>query len=152
VFARLLVGVKAWLVYIPDMLVDSGKFRSFTDLLTWQEGHLLVLMIYKELDALPRAEKYALVPQLQRAVVSITNNVAEGSGRRSPQDQLRFYYMSLGSVKEVQNQLLICRDLGYLPRDVASGLLGQSAKVSQLLHGLIKATKKRANGLSGTGV
>ncbi len=121
----------------------SGKIRSFTDLLTWQEGHKLVLLVYKSTESITPQEKFALVDQLRRAVVSITSNIAEGFGRRSAKDQMQFFYIALGSLKEVQNQLLIARDLDYIDATEFQKLAQQSSKVSQLLHGLIKSSQKK---------
>ena len=72
-------------VYSPTMsaALNQSKIRSFTDLIAWQEGHKLVLMVYKEVRALPTPERYNLADQMQRAAVSIASNIAEGFVRRS---------------------------------------------------------------------
>ncbi len=120
----------------------STKLNSFTDLVAWQEGHKLVLLVYKELKVLPNSERYNLVDQLQRAVVSITSNIAEGFARLSNKEKVQFLFIAYGSIKEVQNQLLICRDLGYLNTEQFGLLANQSSRVSKLILGLIKAFQK----------
>ena len=90
------------------------KIKSFTNLKTWQEGHRLVLKIYKITDKFPRKENFGLIPQMRRCVISITSNIAEGFSRKTSKEKSRFYYMALGSITELQNQLIIARDLDYL--------------------------------------
>ncbi len=120
-----------------------AKISSFTDLIAWQEAHKLVLQVYKTTNQLPHKEKYNVVDQLERAAVSITNNIAEGYGRQSAKEMTHFLYISLGSLKEVQNMLLICRDLEYIKNEEFMSISNQTASVSRLLRGLIKANKER---------
>lgn len=119
----------------------STKIRSFIDLNAWKEGHELVLMIYKTTDSFPRKEDYSLTSQMRRCAVSITSNIAEGFGRRSYKDKVKFYYISLGSVDELQNQLLVARDVKYLNREIFNSVLHQTIKVHKLVNGLIKSSK-----------
>lgn len=88
------------------------KIESFTDLVAWKEGHALVLTIYQVTSSFPRSESYVLTDQMHRCVVSITSNIAEGFSRRGNKEKAQFYYTALGSTTELQNQLLIARDLG----------------------------------------
>lgn len=86
---------------------------TFRDLIAWQKGIDFVVVIYDYTSRLPQSEKYGLVPQMQRAVVSIPSNLAEGHGRSSKGDFARFVDIALGSVRELQTQLVICERLGY---------------------------------------
>ncbi len=115
--------------------------RSFTDLIAWQEGHKLVLQVYAETKNFPKEEVFGLVNQLRRAVVSITSNIAEGFNRRTEKDKLHFYTMAIGSVGEVQNQLLIARDVKYITGEKFSKHAEQSILVHKLLTGLIRSIK-----------
>ena len=90
--------------------MENGKITKFTDLHVWQEGHKLVLMIYKYTDIFPDKERYGIIDQMRRAAVSVTSNVAEGFSRRSLKEKSRFYDMSQGSLVELQNQLIISKD------------------------------------------
>src|SRR3989344_438435 len=90
------------------------KIEKFTDLLAWQKGHKLVLMIYQLSKHFPPDERFGLTSQMRRAVVSITSNLAEGFGRRSLLDKKRFYDIAMGSVYEIQNQLFIARDIQFI--------------------------------------
>lgn len=116
--------------------------KSFTDLDAWREGHRLVLMIYKATDLFPEKEKFGLINQIQRAVVSITSNISEGFSRQSLKEKINFFYIALGSLTEVQNQLLIVRDLGYINKELFKTLASQTVIVSKLINGLIKSLKK----------
>ncbi len=86
---------------------ESRKLKSFTDLNAWKEGHKLVLMIYSTTKLFPKEEMFGLISQMRRCAISITSNIAEGFSRQSYKEKLQFYSMSLGSVTELQNQLLV---------------------------------------------
>jgi four helix bundle protein len=118
------------------------KIKSFTDLIAWKKGHQLVIAIYRITNEFPKKEIFALTSQMCRCVVSITSNISEGFSRKGIKEKIQFYYMSLGSVTELQNQLLIARDIGYLPKEEFDNLAKQTIEVSKLLNGLIKSLKK----------
>lgn len=115
------------------------KVRSFTDLDTWKVSHQLVLFLYKCTKGFPQEERYGLVDQLRRAAVSLTSNIAEGFSRKTQKEKQQFYRTSLSSLTEIQNQLIICRDVGYLDREQLNNAAEQSIRISKLLHGLIKS-------------
>lgn len=115
--------------------------KDFTDLVVWQEGHRLVLLIYKITKQFPREELFALVSQMRRAAVSITSNVSEGFGRRGIKERIQFYYMAQGSLIELKNQLIIARDIGYINPKTFGEINEQANKVHQLLQGLLTKTK-----------
>lgn len=117
------------------------KIKSFTDLNAWKEGHQLVLDIYRITKDFPEDEKFGLTNQLRRAVVSITSNIAEGFSRNSYKEKSQFYAMSLGSLTEVQNQLLVAKDVEYLTKKEFEKLAEKSVIISKLLNGLIKKSK-----------
>ena len=120
-----------------------SKIRSFTDLITWQKSHKLVLDIYKITLKFPEDEKYNLVNQLRRAAISITSNIAEGFSRRTSKDKAHFYYNALGSLTELQNQRLIARDLKYI--DEFSEIAKNSIEVNKLINGLIKKVEDKSS-------
>lgn len=117
------------------------RIKSFTDLYAWQEGHKLVLAIYKITKSFPSDERFGLIDQMCRCVVSITSNIAEGFSRRTVKEKGQFFYMSLGSIAELQNQLLITRDLNYIDNKVFQELAQQTITVSKLVNGLIKSSR-----------
>ena len=111
---------------------------TFTDLNAWKEAHKLVLMVYQATKKFPMEEKYCLVPQLRRAVISITSNLAEGFCRRGKKDKINFYNISVSSLTETQNQVILSRDLEYLNKDEFSKIWNQTIVVQKLIFGLIK--------------
>jgi four helix bundle protein len=117
------------------------KIKSFTDLTAWREGHKFVLLIYRAVEKFPSGEKFGLSSQLSRAAVSITSNIAEGFSRNSSKEKIQFYYMSLGSLAEVQNQLLIAKDIKILDTKDFDILARKSVEVRMLISGLIKSAK-----------
>lgn len=121
--------------------MDQNKIKSFTDLRVWKEGHKLVLMIYKVTQQFPREEIFGLTSQLRRAAVSFTSNIAEGFSRPSYKEKIQFYCRALGSLTEVQNQLLIARDINYLSRKDFEPIAAQTIELSKMINGLIKTTK-----------
>lgn len=117
------------------------KIKSFSDLKTWQEGHTLVLMVYKSTKSFPKEEIFGITSQMRRCAVSITSNVAEGFSRRNSKEKIQFYYISLGSITELQNQLVVCRDLNYLGNEDFKKIAEQTVLVQKLLNGLMKSSK-----------
>src|SRR5260221_10384642 len=115
--------------------------RSFTDLIAWKEGHKLVLSIYRITNQFPQKEQFVLISQMTRAAISITSNIAEGFSRRSRKESGQFFYIALGSVTELQNQLLIARDMGYIGNKDFKIIADQTVVVSKLINGLIKSAK-----------
>jgi four helix bundle protein len=119
------------------------KMKSFTDLIAWQKGHKLVIAIYKITKSFPKEERYSIVDQMRRAVISITSCTAEGFHRRSSKEKIQFYYMALASLTELQNQLLISRDVGYLSLTDFHSLAEQTVEIRKIINGLIRSTKKK---------
>lgn len=123
------------------MNTNKDKIKSFTDLRAWQEGHELVLTIYDITKQFPKEEIFGLTSQLRRAAVSVTSNIAEGFSRQSYKDKIKFYSISLGSLTETQNQLLIARDVKYVSQKDFNKIAQQTVEVSKITNGLIKKSK-----------
>ena len=87
---------------------------SYKNLEAYKESKTLVKQVYTLLKQFPREEQYALCDQLRRAVISVPSNIAEGSGRTSAKDQAHFFEMAFGSLMEVDCQMEIAHDLGYV--------------------------------------
>lgn len=119
------------------------KIKSFTDLYVWQEGHQLVLSTYKITKMFPREELFNLVSQMRRSAVSITSNIAEGFSRQSYREKVQFYAMAQGSLTELQNQLLIAKDVGYITQEVFEKIAEQSVRVHKIVTGLIRGAKQQ---------
>lgn len=118
----------------------NPKIYAFTDLIVWQEAHKLVLMIYITTKKFPKEEIFGLTSQMRRSVVSITSNIAEGFARRSNKEKLQFYTMARGSLVELESQLLVARDVGYLLVENFENIYQQIKNSHQLLNAFINRT------------
>lgn len=114
----------------------------FTDLNVWQKNHKLVLEVYKATKQFPKEETFGLTSQIRRAVCSITSNIAEGYGRYYYKEKIRFYLIAKGSSAEVQNQLIIAKDLGYISETAFNQIKIISFGGYKLICGLVNATDK----------
>lgn len=119
--------------------------KNFYDLDAWKKGHELVLKIYRITEDFPEKERYGVTSQIQRASTSITADISEGFARFHFKDKIRFYYQSRGSVAEVQNFLLIARDLNYINNDKCAELGELANEVARLTNGLINSTNQQNN-------
>ncbi len=124
---------------------ERKKISSFTDLNVWKEGHQLVLEIYRLTKKFPKEEQFSLTNQLKRAAISFTSNIAEGFNRSSWKEKTQFYSISFGSLSEIQNQLLISKDLGYLTNEEFQVVARQTVGLSKMANSLIQKTKVYAN-------
>lgn len=117
------------------------KITTFTDLVAWKESHSLVLTIYKLTSTFPQVERFVLSSQMRRCVISITSNIAEGFSRRTKKGKSQLYYMALGSTTELQNQLIITRDLHYIDEAQFNSITSKLTYVHKLINGLIKSSR-----------
>ena len=125
--------------------MENNKIRSFTDLKVWQEGHELVILIYKITKEFPKEELFGLTSQMRRAAASITSNIAEGFGRQGYKEKIQFYYLAQGSLIELKDQILIAKDVGYLEKQDISPLVDKINNTHKLLQGLISKSKSILN-------
>ena len=119
----------------------NQKIVDFRDLHAWQEGHVLVLMVYTITKKFPKEELFALVSQMRRAGISITSNIAEGFSRQSYKEKIQFYSMALGSLTELQSQMLIAKDIQYISLEEYEKMLQQSIIAHKLISGLIRSSR-----------
>jgi four helix bundle protein len=119
------------------------KIQNFYELDAWKEGHKLVINIYKITKDFPSEEKFGIISQLRRAASSITANIAEGFERYYFNDKIRFYYQARGSFSEVQNFLILSKDLGFISEDVCKTLTDEYSSVGRLINGLIRSIEKQ---------
>jgi four helix bundle protein len=121
----------------------TKRIQNFTDLNAWKESHALVLMVYELAKIFPREEIFGITNQIRRAAVSITSNLAEGFGRQTYKEKVQFYSISLGSLTELQNQLIISKDIKYLTVEDFIAAENQFIIAQKLICGLIKSTKSK---------
>jgi four helix bundle protein len=113
--------------------------QNYRDLIVWQKSMDLVEHIYRTSRRFPKDELYALTNQIRRAAVSIPSNIAEGQGRGSDPELLRFLRIAHGSLRELETQVLIAQRLGYSNESESNQSLEMAAEVGRLLNGLIRS-------------
>jgi four helix bundle protein len=116
--------------------------RDYRDRIVWKTSFELAIAIYTKTSYFPKEARYELTSQLRRAGVSIPSNIAEGEGRNS-KEFLRYLSIALGSVKELETQILISEQLGYLRQGQMTSLMNMAAEVGRLIHGLSRALQER---------
>jgi four helix bundle protein len=123
-------------------------FGNFRNLALWKSSMNLTTEIYKLTKLFPDHKRFGLVSQMQRAAVSIPSNIAEGFGRESTKDLIRFLYTSRGSLMELSTQLEISINLGYISSDSSKLIIDNANEVNKLLNGLIYSLKSQLKGSS----
>ena len=122
----------------PNVMANS---KSFREVIAWQKAHAFVLAFYKTKKYFPDDEKFALVPQFQRAAVSIAANIAEGYKKVSKADKLRFFNIAQGSLEECRYYIILSHDVGYYPQNVANDMWAKIEEAAITLHSYIEAIK-----------
>ena len=117
--------------------------NSYRELIVWQKARLLVRDLYSATKHFPSDERFGLISQVRRAGVSVVANIAEGQGRNTPGEFLHFLGMAKGSLTELETELMISDDLGYLRPEEAKDLPDRCDEVSRVLNGLMQAIAKR---------
>jgi len=116
---------------------DDREIRSYRDLVAWQRAFALGLTVYSLTKGFPDFERFGLTSQVRRSVVSIASNIAEGYGRGSRQDYLRFLKIARGSLFEVETQLLFAVKLEYMTPSQMEIVTQQVNDTAKVLSGLI---------------
>jgi four helix bundle protein len=129
-----------WSVKEEDTSMDK-PVRSYQDLVAWQKAMDLVTKIYRLSHEFPREEIFALTSQLRRTAISVPSNIAEGQGRSSRKEFLYFLGNAKGSLSEVETQVLIARNLGYIGEEDLNALLNLSSEVGRILNGLLASLR-----------
>ena len=115
--------------------------RPFCELRVWEASHALALRVYEATSAFPREETYGITSQMRRAAVSIPSNIAEGSAR-SDAEFHQFLRVALGSAAELEYQMLLSRDLGYLSEADHSGLDQDVTAIKRMLVSFARTVKE----------
>lgn len=122
---------------------EKKPSRNYRDLVVWQDSIQLSKTVYKVIEKFPKYEKYALADQLRRSVVSVPSNIAEGQARKAPGDFRRFLYIALGSLAEIDTQLVLAQEFGYLHSDDTDEMFGQIQILRKKLYALINSLPNR---------
>jgi four helix bundle protein len=116
-----------------------NEIKSYKDLYIWQKGNKIVFLVYQLVKAFPKEELFALTNQLKRASVSVPSNIAEGYGRNSEKSFSHFLDISRGSLFEIETQLIIAKELGYVTNELLfQEILNQIEEESKMINSFSK--------------
>jgi four helix bundle protein len=113
-------------------MIDYKKYN------VWQKSHALVIKIYEITSIFPKTEQYNLVSQINRAVVSIPTNIAEGCGRETQKELIRFLYFSSGSTHELEYLIYLSSDLKLIEKETSIKVLEDIVEIKKMLASLIR--------------
>ncbi|MFA6214994.1 MAG: four helix bundle protein [Patescibacteria group bacterium] len=120
-----------------------AQIRTFKDLIVWQKSHNLALHVYEITKFFPAEEKFGLVSQMRRAVVSLACNIVEGFRRKTVKDSLNFYNIAQGSLEELKYQLMLSFDLKLLDQKEYNQIAQETEETSKILYGWINSNKQK---------
>ncbi len=117
--------------------------KSFKELNVWQKSYELCLNLYSVTAKFPNEEKYGLTSQIRRSAVSIPSNIAEGYGRKTTVDYIRMLYIAYGSVCELETQVLLAGDLGFIERRTMDPIKTGIGDIERMLKALIRSLENK---------
>ncbi len=123
---------------VKSMEKKGYKSRSYRDLEVWKLSIDFVKKVYQVTHNFPASENYGLINQIRRAAVSIPSNIAEGQGRNSAKEFKQFLAISLGSLAELETQLIIAKEIEYLTQNGLDALLSPLDRIRKMIKGLSK--------------
>ena len=112
--------------------------RNFQDLSIWVKSHSLTLKIYSATQSFPKEEMFGLIAQMRRSSSSIPTNIAEGCGRNSNPDFKRFLTIATGSSSELEYQLILARDLNFLPEHIFKELVSELIEIRKMIYSFMR--------------
>lgn len=118
--------------------------KTYRDLLVWQKSIQLVKHVYKVTNDFPSSERFGLISQMQRAAVSIPSNIAEGRLRTTDKNFIQFLSIALGSCAELQTQVVISYEIGYVNSSTLQALQNEIDEIMKMVTGLAKKLKANA--------
>ncbi len=124
-----------------SLVIMDKKARNFRNYKVWQDAVDYASKVYKVTSDMPWFEKKGLCDQLQRAVVSISSNIAEGSAKPSDAEFAHFLDTALGSAFEVETQLLIAKNVGYINMELYNSLTSDLNEIERQVNGLITSIR-----------
>jgi four helix bundle protein len=117
--------------------------KNYKELKVWQRSYQLCLEIYRITKEFPKEERYGLTSQTRRAAVSVPSNIAEGYGRKTTPEYIQALYIAYGSNCELETQILLSGDLGYINEEGIKKLQEEISEVERMLKALIKSLKEK---------
>ena len=117
--------------------------KNYKELKVWQKSYKLCLDVYRITGIFPKEEMYGLTSQMRRSAVSVPSNIAEGYGRKTTADYIRFLYIAYGSLCELETQIMLAGDLNYLDDGKLVGLKANISEVERMLKALISSLENK---------
>ena len=125
---------------MSEMVIEKANIKTHKDLDVWKKSMDLVERVYRRTESFPDSEKYGLTNQIRRCAVSVSSNIAEGAARNTDKEFVQFCYIALGSLSELETQLLIAERLKYSKN---IDILENVVEIRRMLLGLIKYLKSK---------
>ena len=122
---------------------SSEMLKNYKELNVWQKSYELCLKMYRITAKFPNEERYGLNSQIRRSAVSIPSNIAEGYGRKTTEDYIRMLYISYGSVCELETQILLAGDLGFIEKGKLGTVKKEIAEIERMVKALIKSLENK---------
>jgi four helix bundle protein len=129
-----------WKLVTTQILI-LAVMKTHKDLDVWKDGINFVTKVYKMTSSFPKEEMYGITSQIRRAAVSIPSNIAEGAARKTTNEFRQFLYIALSSAAELNTQLIISHNLGFMDKDNTDMLNSELDSLSRRIQGLIKSLK-----------
>ena len=117
--------------------------KNYKELTVWQKAYQVCLEVYKITKGFPGEERYGLTSQIRRAAVSVPSNIAEGYGRKTTREYIRSLYLAYGSNCELDTQISLSGDLGYMKAQEKEMLQKNIGEVERMLKALIKSLEDK---------
>ena len=121
----------------------SEMLKNYKELKVWQKSYQLCLEVYRITAMFPQEEKFGLTSQIRRSVVSVPSNIAEGYGRKTTADYIKYLYIAYGSNCELETQIMLSGDLGYIEGDIVKIIIDEINGVERMLKALIKSLENK---------
>ena len=123
---------------------SSEVLKNYKELKVWKKAYQLCIKIYKITKGFPKEERYGLTSQMRRAAVSVPSNIAEGYGRKTTQEYILALYIVYGSNCELETQILLSGDLGFIKSDDVKNLQRDMGDIERMLKALIKSLETKS--------
>jgi four helix bundle protein len=117
--------------------------QSYRQLIAWQKAMELVKLVYELTDKFPGDEKFGVTSQIRRAAVSVPSNIAEGQGRNSTKEFIKYLSIAYGSLMETETQILIAEMRNYITNVESNVVLDKSAEVGRVINGLSNSLRSK---------
>lgn len=133
---------------MSEVVSIDTKANSFQNLKIWQNGRILVKMVYVASSVFPNDERYGLTLQMRRAAVSVPSNIAEGYSRNSPKEFLNFLSIAGGSLSELETQCILANDLEFIDKSNTIEILNEISNLQKMLWSFRKTLKNKINNVA----